>query len=76
MNRLSDHMTGKKKTKPTKTNKSVLQKKIVDRQILNELIGLDLITEEFYLPPSWDYVLMVFILSGKKYSQMCMICVS
>ena len=46
MNRLSDHMTGKNKQtnkKPTKTNKSVLQKKIVDRQILNETywIGLD-----------------------------------
>lgn len=64
MNILPNHVTGKKK----KTHKKINQfcrKKIVDRQILNGHTGLDLITEEFSLPPNRDYILIVFVLSGK-----------
>ena len=73
MNILLDHVTGNTHTHTHTQNKSVLQKKkIVERQILNGHTGLDMITEEFSLPPNRDYILIVFVLSGKKYSQMCM----
>lgn len=72
---LPDHMTGKHTH--THTQNTINQfckkrKKIVDRLILNGHTGLDLITEEFSLSPNRDYILTVFIITGKKYSQMCM----